>query len=423
MSVLGPALPADPSLTGTVPLERVRVEPERDSPACPPAFRPFVLVDAIHDGNQIPAEFLSRAPSGHWEELLAGYAEQRDWGSSMVAGYLASALHLPGFMRVNTARALIDYNRFPGVSSEESHRLDRLAIDTPFDRWLDPVQQQHLLESHYDVIGEGFEAMLPQVRLHVSIHTFDERDPLGRLRPPISLVSRAQLPASPLGTGALSSFDPLFPSELLESTSDRLLRVRLAHALEDGGFHVTENFPYLMSEGSFHVRTIAWRFFERVRAAFELLHPARQQIGDVVPRDLVWDMLLDTDQRSSTSELLRSHLHRLSRPPPGRERVFDLARSDYHRIRDFVAEHRQPLVHGLSRSHEQVSTLMVEIRKDLIWKVVEGPFGSPLAEPARAIANALARGIRDYLVDDRPDVVEDAVSREGDRMSRRSVGQ
>ncbi|NJK90208.1 MAG: hypothetical protein HC923_13020 [Myxococcales bacterium] len=412
MSFLGFSLPADPTFEARAPLERIEVEADREGTPCPELYRPYVLIDAIHDGNAIPAEFLTNAPRNHWEELMAIYARQRSWGATLIAGHLASALRLPMFLRVNTARALVDFGRFPGVVHRSARRRQDLAIRPPFDEWLTATQQHDLLCQHYDVISRGFDAALESMRVKVALHTHDERDELGRLQPPISLMTRCRSSAD--GTDHHGPFDPLFPMELLESTADRALKSRVALELEAEGLRVSENHPGLLDDGSVEARSLARRFFRRVQIAFEQTARPCRRIGDASPRDLVWEMLLDTNQRSCISDVMRGHLHRTRRPPEGYEKVFGAARFDYEEISAFVLEHQESLVESFTLSSERVSVLYVQVRKDLVWNSVGGPFGTPRRDAARAIARAIARGVSHYLLEDRPEVVEDAVSGEMD---------
>lgn len=90
MDVLGPSLPADLHLEPRPACEWVSVEPDGDGAPC--GRRGDVLVAALGDGDTVPADFLSYAPTDHWEPLLAGYARRRAWGSALVASSRAGRL-------------------------------------------------------------------------------------------------------------------------------------------------------------------------------------------------------------------------------------------------------------------------------------------------------------------------------------------
>jgi hypothetical protein len=397
MAVLGPSLPADLHLEARPPCEWVPVDPDSDGDPCVSARRGEILVDAMGDGDTVPADFLSYAPPDHWEPLLAAYARSRTWGAAMVAGHLGAALHAPAFFRVNTARVLLDFDRLPGVSASTVAPSRRCAIHAPFDAWMTAIQHRDLLDHHYDAIAQHFDNRLKSSRVVLSIRTSEERDAQGRRRPPVALASRCHVPSLPPGRAfAEPSGDPLFPAELLESTADRALRAHIAEVFEDAGYHVVENYPHLLPEGCLPARIVAKYFFWRVRSAFERLHPDPTP-GDLEsPRALVWRMLADAEHRSGDGELLRGYLHRLQRPPAASARAFAAARTEYRALCDFVDAHRDDLIEGMRRGPDRVSVLVVEIRKDLVWRSVDGPFGSPRPEQARSIARLLARGVAAY---------------------------
>lgn len=420
--MLGFTLPAPPALETGSPFEKVKVDLDAEGTALPESFRPYVMVDSIHDGNQIPAEYLSHAPEDPWEELQARYAEERDWGASLVAGYLASALHLDGYHRVNTARVLLDFDRFPGVTPKDARRQDRCAIQAPFDTWLTFEQQRRLLESHYDAISHSMRQALTGRRIKIAVHTYDPAP--GEARPLVSLITKAKPtfhtdPAHGRPSHTLGPFDPLFPPELLESTADRLLRARLTLTLEEHGISV-ENNATPLSMSSVEVRSVVWRFFQVLRQAYETSRPSDPERFD--PRGLVWEMLTDTSLRSGTAVLLRATIHQLRRPPSHFERVFEAALREYERIRQHAMDHREELVAELDQPEARMSVLVLEVRKDLVWNGVGGPFGAPRYEAAKDLARVLAKGIHTYLADDRPELL-DAVGRPAGAAALRSVAE
>ena len=64
------------------------------------------------------------------EALADRYVRERDWGANTVAQAISTSLGLPGWYRIRIARALLDFNRFPGATTENGARghLQRLAI-------------------------------------------------------------------------------------------------------------------------------------------------------------------------------------------------------------------------------------------------------------------------------------------------------
>ncbi|HJL40813.1 MAG TPA: hypothetical protein RMG48_05870 [Myxococcales bacterium LLY-WYZ-16_1] len=401
--MLGTSLPARLDLDDGEPLELVRVPPDPAGPGLPEAVRGAVHVDAIHDGNRIPAEYLSHAPEPAWEGLQARYATERDWGAALLAGALAGALRLEGFHRVNTARVLLDFGRFPGVTPSGAGEKERCAIHAPFDSWLTFDQRRRLLEGHYDRISADMARCIEGARIKVAVHTHDPGPDGARTRPPVTLLTQVKRPAHGAGSDrpshALGPFDPLFPPELFQSTADRLLRARLTLTLEEHGINVSENDPEPLPLGSVEARGIVWKYFRELRQAYERAHPCRPERRSA--RELVWEMLSDTSLRSGTAVSLRGSIHQLRNPPPVFADQFDAALREYEAIRHHVLDHWDEWVAEAANPARRTSFLVVLVRKDILWNGTQGPFGAPRREPARQLARVLAKGIRRYFSEDR----------------------
>ncbi|MGF1510471.1 MAG: hypothetical protein ACFB9M_13310 [Myxococcota bacterium] len=391
--MLGLSLPAHPSFDFEGACDLVAVEPDRDASPCPVELRGEVFIDAIHDGNCLPAEYLGHAATRE-EALHEAYAASRDWGAAMLAGHIASALHLPGFFRVRTARALLDFGRFPGVSSPDATVSSRLAVNPPFDGWLDFAQKRHLFSQHYDVITRCLEEALYGVKLKIAVHTYDERGPDGSKRPPVSLRTRADWPS---GSELWDRFDPLFPRALTAHLADRLLRARLSLTLEENGVEVAENAPHPLPLGAVEVRMLVRRYFELLEAAYRAANPSAIHPADAW--DLVWDMLKDCELRSMHG--LAGFLHRMQEPPEGAESLFEAGRSIYAEVASFADDVQDDLVDSLRSPPEQFGCLVLEVRKDLVWNFVGGPFGAPRRDDIRRLAQIVAAGLQRYLMEDR----------------------
>lgn len=401
-------LPTRLSTEDIEPFERVEVPDDPGGSECPADFRERIMVDVIHDGAHVPARFLT-GPGGPAisAQLPSGYVSERDWGAESVAASLASALHIGAYYRVNIARVLLDFGRFPGITPRAADHMHRFAINYPFSELLTHDQKRDLLEAYYDRISEGMDAAIQDRLIKVAIHTYDERNATTTRRPAVSILTRSyghqELLESPV-----QLFDPHFPPELAEVTADRILRARMALTLEEAAIHVADNYPYSLPEGSVEVRAQVWSFFDYVRKRFEKEHPPalstrRGRRGDdLSPRDRVWAMLLDTNLRSAQSESLRSYLHMFRRPPSGLGDVFREARQEYERIGAFIRGDGGAVVQGWRTAVDRPSAILVEIRKDLVWNFA--PDGEPLGprvDDARLIARLLARSIQSYVIADR----------------------
>ena len=385
--------------TGQVsPVEFVAV-PTADAPLCPEHFRDKILVHTVHDGDVIP-QWVMDAPETQGlqasGELWRRYCSERDWGADLVAHQLAASLGLGGFLRVTTARVVMDFNRFPGSSPPDATDIERLAIIQPFSQLFAHDQKRLILERYYDAISKGMEEELEGKLLFVSIHTYDEHNRSMTQRPHISLLTRA-LSYQTNSHLPYNTFDPLFPDILVESSADRLLRDRLALTLEKSGFTVEHNYPYCLPDGSLEIRSQPWLFFREVRRRFLERFPQTEMDPAF---GMVWQMLLNTNLRRSEAEALSGYLHRFRDAPGGREAEFRAAQKAYEKIAAFLAGEPR-LVPEYRNSPTRTSALGVEVRKDLVYEFKGTAPLAPRREAARRIAEQLARGIAEYFVKDR----------------------
>ncbi len=396
--------------------------------------RARITVDTIHSGNIVPERYLVsiiRALPNNPEVLASiinGYRKEKDWGANYLAAALAKTLNLDCSYHVNIARILLDYGRFPGITQRGASHLNRFAINYPFSH-MPHKDKRDLLEIHYDTISNTIEkavfdpnTRLPKI-LKISIHTYDKFNPgeanheRGTLRPEISVIYTpdAYHKDNRLPYGL---FDPIYPEELSESTADRRLVARIILNLETAGLTVAQNLPYSFPEGSVEVRAQVWLFFQHLRKVFE----ERTGItGDEY--DAVWDMLLDTNHRSTLSAYLRNYLHMYRRATPAQHLgnsaelskimsdLVEQARRAYERIERFLAEGRDDILHDYRKSPDRPSSLALEVRKDVLWefddnekRVQNAPPGRLRLENLQRITRHLTLAIYDYLRFDRKDL-------------------
>ncbi len=195
----------------TPPIELV---PTSGAPgSCPPEYRDRIVIDTLHDGAHVPGRLLASdsaqklVASG---ELERNYVSMRDWGANLVAHHIAERLGLAGHYRVNVARVVMDFNRFPGMSAPSVGPLDRMALSGCLSEALGHTDRRFVLEQCYDAISQGLEQAIYGRLIKLSIHTYDEHNPTKTLRPEVSVLSRShsyqQDSCLPCGL-----FDPLFP--------------------------------------------------------------------------------------------------------------------------------------------------------------------------------------------------------------------
>ena len=361
----------------------------------PDIYKDRIMIDTIHAGDWIPDEFrrnfIERTPANSRPEniLHQGYIKEKDWGANYIALALTQALNLPGFYRVNIARILLDFGRFPGVTPPGADHLHRFAISYPFSHYLDYDRKRKLIENYYDKISEDMGDVLKNKIIKLAIHTYDKfnapynQSEQGTLRPLVSLLY------SPIGYHELKRmpygiFDKLYPDELGELTADRRLTARISLNLEREGIAVAHNHPYHLPEGSVEVRSQVWLFFRYLRNEFEKEYPSTAHNKSY---KMVWEMLLDTNLRSSESETLRSYLHMFRLAPTKKERELECARKAYEEVQAFLEHERDRILTDYRYSPARASSLAIEVRKDYIWKFEDMNANVPIMGPGGLIRN------------------------------------
>jgi hypothetical protein len=376
-------------------------EPVTNKYILPEEARKNLVIHVIHDGDVVPEELLydrrgQRIPQ---EAFMEHYTHERDWGASLLAQELTSLLGLDGYMNIEIARVVMDFGRFPGITPKDADHLGRKAINYPFSELLGFEQKRRTLEHYYDIISERFNEAVEQTRVMIAIHSYDKFNRSGTLRPPASILTRCvgyQVGSEmPFGV-----FDPLYPDILGEFTCDRILRDRLSLTLERMGLHTEHNYPYLLPDGSVEVRSQVWNFFHTTRLALEAERP---ETANDPAFQQVWRMLLDTNLRSSESEVLRSYLHAFRRVPKRWEVEYQAARNAYEEIAAFLERNDRSFVNRYRINRDRPSALGLELRKDLIYDFdLSGQPIAPRLREVQKIAVIIAHAIYIYFVNDRP---------------------
>jgi hypothetical protein len=387
----------------STPFELVPVHRTGSDPL-PAEDRARILIHTVHDGGWIPERFrlgddgVPRVPP---EVLHGAFVRERDWGANLVARALAEELGLEGYARVNVARVLLDFNRFPGTTPRGARDpLGRLAINPPLSDVLPHPMKMQVLEL-YDRISDALEPLLRDKLIVFGVHTYDELNPSLTSRPHLSIVSQSvhYQRAARMPEGV---FDPLYPDVLGESSCSRILRDRISLDLERGGFRVAANHPYALPAGSVEIRSQVWYFFSYVRMRFEEAFPSTQSNPVYLS---VWSMLLNTNLRQAQSESLRGYLHRYRKPDGVDRGLFEAAEIGYRKIGSFLQD--GSIVRDYRRSVDRPSSLGLEVRKDLLCEPSTEPHGHPMPatemmhQRARVIAEVVGGDIRTFLREDR----------------------
>ncbi|MEM8963713.1 MAG: hypothetical protein AAGD38_19680 [Acidobacteriota bacterium] len=364
-----------------------------------------ICVFTIHDGDQVPRRALRDSGQDVFNrrDIRTTYVTERDWGANLVAEKVAEELGLGGYMRVNLARVLVDYGRFPGVSGNGVPYLDRKSVYPPLADLISEETKHQLITRYYDGISRRLTERFSHSLITLGIHTYDPRNQSGTMRSEVSLVTRsmAYQESSSIPAGV---FDPLFPAILCESTAAKSLTYRIVLGLEQAHRDVALNHPYVMPEGSVEIRAQVWFFFRHLRHAFTAAFPETQ---DDPAYQRVWQMLLDVTRRSSDCETLRGYLHEYREAPHGFDELYRAARQAYAKITRFLDADRAGLINEYRFSRERPSCIGIEVRKDLLFDVDPGRLSvrqRPDAEAvARDIAVCLADGVRKYCDECYPD--------------------
>lgn len=397
-----------------LPIEFVKVAPKTDR-----VYKDDIMLYSVHGGDVIPEIFYQgiahafRGSKRRSAEVQKRYAIEKDWGANQIAEGLAAELGCGGFWRINIARVLLDFGRFPGITPLGADHMDRSAINYPFAQALNFKLKRDLLEKIYDGISAEIEKATMGKLIKIGLHSYDHRNPTfshyqGTIRPEASLIFRSAsfqlLKHMPHGL-----FDPLFPDQLAEYTADRKLTSRVSLVLEKGGVAVSNNFPYLLPDGSVEVRSQIWSFFKYLQSVHKEAYPEHQ---DDPTYDLVWAMLLDTNLRCSESEALRSYIHMYRNPPKGRHKVFRAAQHAYEAIKGFFEENSTELIDRFRFSRHRLSTMALEVRKDLIWNFHDDhtwdPYlgeEGPKRENIRNLTALIAQALDIYMQEDRTNQV------------------
>ncbi len=359
------------------------------------------LIFTIHDGNQVPRHLFGERS----EEVLAlpevesTFLHERDWGANLVARHLAREIGAGSYVRINLARLVMDFGRFPGTSSVGEEYLRRHALFPPVEHLLSEDACHEVLARYYDSASLAFVEHFARRRVTIAVHSYDPRNTTGTQRPEVGLVARS-LEYQMTSTLPPYIFDPLFPPELFEATCHRLLTYQALVDLERDGWHTGLNYPYIMPEGSVEIRAQVWLFFCYLRREFLRAFPAAH---DQPAFQRVWQLLLDVIRRSTDAERLRGYLHRYREPPRDSRELFAEARRAYGEVKRFLAENRDDLLAGYRFSGERTSCLGIEVRKDLLCEMDRQAGAVSLRadaeQTASRIAGCIAPSVRSFLAD------------------------
>ncbi|HSH02688.1 MAG TPA: hypothetical protein VLL52_09240 [Anaerolineae bacterium] len=358
-------------------------------------FGDRLLLDSIHDGDGYPA-FL--ADMFAQPDVRAAYEIEKDWAANHIANSFAQKMNVPGFYRVNIARALLDFGRFPGSTNAGNRQhLDRLAINPPFTERLDYNQKKRVL-NYYDEISSVFDKALRNKILKISIHTYDKFNPgpiesERTMRPMTSVIYRssAYQATSRMPFGL---FDRLYIDELGEFTADRTLIARICLTLEKARISVGQNHPYTLPEGSVEVRAQVWMFFQFLRRQYEELYP---ETREDTAFQAVWRMLSDTNLRDGDSEIYRSYIHMYRRAPAGYEGRCEAVKNAYLKLKEFVNKWRYDLYETYRWHPRRFNSIVFEVRKDVAWDFATM---TPREEQIEQITTLLAHAVETYFAED-----------------------
>lgn len=346
------------------------------------------VVLTIHDGDAVPRHLFGEETEAIFArpDIADAHFLERDWGANVVARELSRALGLGCFLRVNLARVILDFGRFPGASGHGVEYLLRKAIYPPIEGLLEPEVKHELINRYYYGISDGLTRQVADKMLLLDVHTYDARNGSGTDRPEISLINRS-LEYQQTSTIPPYLYDPLFPAHLCESTCDRELVYEALLAFQRAGRYVSKNYPYAMPAGSVEIRAQVWFFFRYLRQRFTAAFP---ETRDQPAYQHVWQMVLDVTRRSCDAQSLRGYLHRFREVQTGSEALFAEARCAYREIRRFLEHDGSEVVREYTFASGRPSCLGIEVRKDLLCHLDRARGEVRLRDDAQTVARQIA---------------------------------
>lgn len=366
-----------------------------------------IIVDTIHAGDAVPERFLkyfATPESKNW------HTWEKDWGANHIAAKLTEKLNLIGFYKVEIARALLDFGRFPGSTSPEKmvqmeRHMNRLSINPPFTQLLN-YEEKKLLLREYDAMSDALEELVLKAVLRIGIHTYDKENPphfehhdTGTERPLASVIYRS-LAYQTQAHMPYGLFDPLYPDELGEFTTDPILIDLISLELQRAGIRVAHNFPYSFPSGSIEVRAQVWTFFQYLKGIFIRDKPETKNIKSY---ENVWRMLLDTNLRDGDSEIYRSFIHKFRTPPKGYEQKCSEALAAYNDIQEFLLKNKSKILNDYGKDKSHFSSLAIEVRKDFVWDFENmEPIDENIEKVTSHFANAINTYFQGYFNDEKP---------------------
>ena len=122
-------MPSKPEITDDMEMVQ-EVSIDRGAPGTQRRAGDQALVFTIHDGAQVPRHLLGERSEDILArpEVAAAFVHERDWGANLVARHLAREIDASSYVRINLARMVMDFGRFPGSSSVGMEYLRRHAI-------------------------------------------------------------------------------------------------------------------------------------------------------------------------------------------------------------------------------------------------------------------------------------------------------
>lgn len=394
-------------------------------------YRQHLLIDVVHDGEAIPDDRrlagLGKllADAERRPELLADHARERDWGAECVARELARALEAPGYWRVTIARGLLDFNCFPGVSRRPTRHPERYAMRPPWTTFLEPADVREVLE-YYDRIAERLRDVcelkvkrgnelrkLDPLRsqfVRLAVHTFEADSTSGRTGPTLRVLHRLEA-RDPESDPAAEAFDPVYPEALAESSADPRLAYRIGLAARPDETGISVDFPDELAPGSIESRLRVWLFMRHLQEQFMVdpeTAPYWERMQTVPQRgraawDLVWEMLRGTSNRSVEAAALSNYLHRYGqRGPHLAETFLHECAAVWREVRNFRDRHLPELLRGFGQAAGLPGSLAVECDRAFLCRGrrPDSSYHEVDVGRARAVAEVLARGIREWRRED-----------------------
>ncbi|MBX2812805.1 MAG: hypothetical protein KTR25_13390 [Myxococcales bacterium] len=302
----------------------------------PASFAHAIVIDVIHDGDQLqlPTPVAARSDVRHAFHALRAH------GTRDFANELHNQLGTGGVVALSLARITLDLDQLPGIDMGGRSR----ALGTPVAPLVSIETRRQLIHTYRALLTHVARAR-QGARLWISIRSRDEP----------SDTLRVRFIASP---PPHAGHDPLIPRDIFSQLCKPSLPQAISRAMGtniDPAGHI----PPLLST-SMAARALTFDWIKYLQTRLEEYGPAKNEIWDDARR-ILWAALLDTSGISVETHSVNSYLHHQLEAPPIYREKFEAMAERYVQAQRWVASQSNHLVEEFFRWHGRQHGLVIEL--------------------------------------------------------------